>query len=225
MRKNIKIAAMTVAMAMMMAITACGSKDNTDKTQEAQTESTEASQAEETQEEESEEETEEETEETEEPSAPEAGSIEAGQFRSASGKYQITLPEGWVIDPDSDGEVAVFYSQDQSDMLEITYIEGGDAEEAREVYPESVEEYKGMVSREQDMEFVRYEVKNGDNGSQTFRYAVRYSNPEDGICYRAVSGSYDAASKKYICGVGTAESQSSEAEVLIETALGTLKLN
>lgn len=229
MRKNSKIAAMTMAVVVMMAITACGSKDNTSQTQETQAESTEASETEETQEEEGEEnleESEEETEgETAEPSAPQAGSIEAGLFRSASGKYQITLPEGWTIDEGSDEEVAVFFSPDQSDMLEITYVEGEDADGAREIYPESVDEYKEMVSRGQDMEFVRYEVKNGSDGSQTFRYAIRYSNPEDGVYYCTVSGSYDAAAKKYICAVGTAEAQGSEGEMLLETALGTLKLN
>ena len=74
------------------------------------------------------------------------------------------------------------------------------------------------------MEFVRYDVKNGSGGSQTFRYAIRYKNPEDGVRYYAISGSYDAAAKKYISAAGTVMSQGSEAESQIEAALDSLKL-
>lgn len=74
------------------------------------------------------------------------------------------------------------------------------------------------------MEFVRYEVKNGANGSQTFRYAIRYTNPKDGIRYYTISGSYDAAAKKYISAAGSIESEDNAVVDQVEAALDTLKL-
>lgn len=229
MRKNYKIAVMTMALAVMMAATACGSKDN-GSTTAAET-AAETTTAEAASEESTEEETEETTENEESSKAaeetaetPDVGTMDAGVFKSTSGTYQITIPDGWAVDEGSDDELVVFASKDGSDFLEITYVEGDDADGAREVYPATVDEYKELVSRGEDIEFVRYDVKNGDNGSQTFRYAIRYSNPEDGIRYYAVSGSYDAAAKKYVCAAGTVESEGADAETLIETALDSLSI-
>ncbi len=235
MRKNNTLAAIIIAMSVMMAATACGAKDNTKptdskqetsaemsaaETAEGKTESTESTKAGE------ESIAEEETEASEAAEKPvsEAGSLSSGVFQSATGKYQITLPEGWIMDEDGDESVAAFTSPNGNDMLEVTYVEGDDADGAREVYPDTEEEYKKLISRGEDMEFVRYDVENGSDGSQTFRYAIRYKNPDEGIRYYAVSGSYNAAAKKYICAAGTIESEDSKAEGQIEAALDSLKL-
>ena len=74
------------------------------------------------------------------------------------------------------------------------------------------------------MELVRYNVENGSDGSQTFSYAIRYKNPQDGVRYYAISGTYNAAAKKYISAAGTVESPDSAVEGQIEAALDTLKL-
>ena len=74
------------------------------------------------------------------------------------------------------------------------------------------------------MEFVRYDVKNGSDGSQTFRYALRYKTPQDGVRYYAISGSYNAATKTYISAAGTIGSTDSGVEGQIEAALDSLKL-
>lgn len=234
MRKNYKIAVLTMAMAVMMAATACSSKDNTETTAaettaETRAETTKAGDtttaqagATEKAEDESKKEADESGAEAE---APEAGSVEGGVFKSAAGAYQITPPEGWTIDGDSDESVAVFTSKEGNGFLEITYAEGEEADGAREVYPDTVEEYKDRVSRGEDMEFVRYEVKNGDNGSQIFRYGIRYTNPEDGIHYYAVSGSYDGAAKKYIMAAGTLEAEGEDLRAAVEKSLDSLVIN
>ncbi len=233
-RKNL-LAVIAVAMTVMMAATACGAKDNT-KEQEsskevAATAATTESKADETNGSEaasdSEDTDEAESEETTayvQRTAADSGSITSGVFTSKSGKYQITPPSGWSVDEDGDESIAAFTSPSGNDILEVTYVEGEDADGAREVYPDSMEEYKKLVSRGDDMEFVRYEVKNGDNGSQTFRYAIRYANPEDGIRYYSISGSYDAATKKYISAAGSVESEDQAVIDQIEASLDSLKL-
>lgn len=233
-RKNL-LAVIAVAMTVMMAATACGAKDNT-KEQEsskevAATAATTESRADETNGSEaasdSEDTDEAESEETTayvQRTAADSGSITSGVFTSKSGKYQITPPSGWSVDEDGDESIAAFTSPSGNDILEVTYVEGEDADGAREVYPDSMEEYKKLVSRGDDMEFVRYEVKNGDNGSQTFRYAIRYANPEDGIRYYSISGSYDAATKKYISAAGSVESEDQAVIDQIEASLDSLKL-
>lgn len=229
MRKNYKIAVLTMAAAVMMAATACGSKDSGSTTAVETTAETTTAEA--TTEESTEAETEESTEGEdsseeagEAAETPDVGTMDAGVFKNTSGTYEIKIPDGWNVDEGSDEGLIVFTSKDGSDFLEITYVEGDDADGAREVYPDTVEEYKQLVSRGEDMEFVRYEVKNGDNGSQTFRYAIRYSNPEDGVRYYAVSGSYDGAAKKYVCAAGTVESEGTDAETAIESALDSLSI-
>lgn len=234
MRKNKLLAAMVISMAVMMAASACGSKDNTKAGTETETSSEAGSQdttggsEEETGSEVSGEESETEDAEasaTEAPkAAPDAGTLDAGVFTSKSGKYQITPPQGWIIDEDSDESVAVFTSPNGSDSLEVIFVEGDDAEDSRENYPDTMEEYKEQINRGEDMEFVRYNVENGSNGSQTFRYSIRYKTPDDGVRYYAISGSYDAAAKKYISAAGTIESEGSDVESQIEAALDSLKL-
>lgn len=230
MRKNNLLAVIAVAMAVMMTAAACGSKDNTN-TEADQESSAEANAAEATGTEETDAEDEfsddegEDAAEATENTSSDAGNLVSGVFVSVSGKYQITPPEGWTIEDDGDESVVAFASPDGSDILEVTYVEGDEADGAREVYPDTMEEYKEYISRGEDIEFVLYNVENTSDGSQTFRYAIRYNDPEDGVRYYAVSGSYNAATKKYISAAGTIESADSGVEDQIEAALDSLTLN
>lgn len=229
MRKNNMLAVIVIAMTVMMAATACGSKDNTKSSKqetstEASTAATTKATADETKSTEETTGSEDEATQAAQKAASDAGSLSSGVFTSKSGKYQITPPQGWILDEDGDESSVAFTSPNGNDMLEVTYVEGDEADGAREVYPNTKEEYKKLISRGEDMDFVRYEVENGKNGSQTFRYAIRYKNPEDGVRYYAISGSYDAAKKKYISAAGTVQSSDSAVESQIEAALDSLKL-
>ncbi len=234
MRKNKIFAGILIAMAVMMTATACG-KNNTkaDTKQETQAEAgseettavnaevtgsdQETTEGEETSEEE-------ETKETQPITANDAGDIKEGLFTSKSGKYEIMPPKGWSLDEDGDESVVAFSSPNGEDYLEVTYVQGDDADGAREVYPATMDEYKKLISRGEDMEFVRYDVKNSSDGSQTFRYALRYKTPQDGVRYYTISGSYNAAAKTYISAAGTIGSTDSGVEEQIEAALDSLKL-
>ncbi len=233
MRKNKMLAVIAIAMAVMMAATGCGSKDNGKSSQDNPTEVSaaetkaagdESAGTDETALGEDESDEEDGTDETTETTASDAGDLTSGVFTSKSGKYQITPPEGWTIEDDGDESSVAFTSPNGNDLLEVVYVEGDDADGAREVYPNTMEEYKEFVSRGEDMEFVRYNVENGSDGSQTFRYAIRYKTNQDGVSYYAISGSYNAATKKYISAAGTIESPDSAVEGQIEAALDTLKL-
>ncbi|SET96536.1 hypothetical protein SAMN05443270_2316 [Lacrimispora sphenoides] len=229
MRKNKMLAVIAIAMAVMMAATGCGSKDNGKSSQDNPTEvsaaETKVAGTDETTLGEDESDSEEDgTNETTETTASDAGNLTSGVFTSKSGKYQITPPEGWTIEDDGDESSVAFTSPNGNDLLEVVYVEGDDADGAREVYPATMEEYKEFVSRGEDMEFVRYNVENGSDGSQTFRYAIRYKTNQDGVRYYAISGSYNAATKKYISAAGTIESPDTAVEGQIEAALDTLKL-
>lgn len=231
MRKNKIFAGIVIAMAVMMTATACGknnTKADTKQETEAGSDETTAVNAEvagsdkETSEEETAEE--DETKETQPITANDAGDIKEGLFTSKSGKYEIMPPKGWSLDEDGDESVVAITSPNGSDYLEVTYVQGEDADGAREVYPATMDEYKKLISRGEDMEFVRYDVKNGSDGSQTFRYALRYKAPQDGVRYYAISGSYNAATKTYISAAGTIGSTDSGVEEQIEAALDSLKL-
>jgi hypothetical protein len=74
------------------------------------------------------------------------------------------------------------------------------------------------------MEFVRYNVENGKNGSQKFDYAIRYNSPQDGVRYFAITGSYDAATKKYLSASASIESEDKAVIDQVEASLKTLKL-
>ncbi len=238
MRKNKIFAGIVIAMAVMMTATACG-KNNTkaDSKQETKQETQAEAGSEETtavnadvtgsgQETPEGEETsqEEETKETQPITANDAGDIKEGLFTSKSGKYEIMPPKGWSLDEDGDESVVAITSPNGEDYLEVTYVQGDDADGAREVYPATMDEYKKLISRGEDMEFVRYDVKNSSDGSQTFRYALRYKTPQDGVRYYAISGSYNAATKTYISAAGTIASTESGVEEQIEAALDSLKL-
>lgn len=229
MRKNKMLAVIAIAMAVMMAATGCGSKDNGKSSQDNPTEvsaaETKVAGTDETTLGEDESDSEEDgTDETTETTASDAGDLTSGVFTSKSGKYQITPPQGWTIEDDGDESSVAFTSPNGNDLLEVVYVEGDDADGAREIYPATMEEYKEFVSRGEDMEFVRYNVENGSDGSQTFRYAIRYKTNQDGVRYYAISGSYNAATKKYISAAGTIESPDTAVEGQIEAALDTLKL-
>ena len=155
---------------------------------------------------------------TAEKTGSEAGSIASGVFQSASGKYQIVPPQGWIIEGDSDENVVTFLSPDGRDVLEVVYAEGADADSEREIYPDTMEEYAQLIGRGEEMEFTRYQVENSGDGSQTFRYAIRYTG-QDGVRYYAVAGSYRTASRKYLRAEGTIETEGGEAESRIDAAL------
>jgi hypothetical protein len=233
-RKNL-LAVIALAMTVMVAATACGSKNNTkqqestkeaaatvtssETKEEGSKESDAASGSEDTKEAESEE-----TTAYVQKTSADAGSITSGVFTSASGKYEITPPTGWSVDEDGDESVASFTSPSGSDIVEVTYAEGEDADGAREVYPATMEEYKKQVDRGDGMEFVRYNVENGKNGSQKFDYAIRYKSPQDGVRYFAITGSYDAANKKYLSASASVESEDKAVIDQVEASLKTLKL-
>lgn len=233
-RKNL-LAVIALAMTVMVAATACGSKNNTKQPEstkeasatvassESKEEGSQASDAASGTEDTKEAESEETTAYVQKTSA-DAGSITSGVFTSASGKYEITPPTGWSVDEDGDESVASFTSPSGSDIIEVTYAEGEDADGAREVYPATMEEYKKLVDRGEGMEFVRYNVENGKNGSQKFDYAIRYKSPQDGVRYFAISGSYDAATKKYLSASATLESEDKAVIDQAEASLKTLKL-
>lgn len=228
-RKNL-LAVVALAMTVMVAATACGSKNNTkqpESTKEASatvaSSESKASDAAYESEDTKEAESEETTAYVQKTSA-DAGSITSGVFTSASGKYEITPPSGWSVDEDGDESIASFTSPNGSDIVEVTYAEGEDADGAREVYPATMEEYKKLVDRGEGMEFVRYNVENGKNGSQKFDYAIRYKSPQDGVRYFAISGSYDAATKKYLSASATLQSEDKAVIDQAEASLKTLKL-
>lgn len=229
MRKNKLLTGIVIAMAVMAATTACGSKDNktTETTKDADTKvsvaETTVADAETTESVESTDEADESTQ-SEQKTSSDAGKITSGVFTSVSGKYEITPPAGWTLDNDGDESVVAFTSPNGNDVLEVTYAEGEEADGAREEYPATMEEYKKLINRGEDMEFVRYNVENGADGSQTFRYAIRYKTPDDGIRYFTISGSYDATAKKYLSATGSIESSDTGVEGQIEAALDTLKL-
>lgn len=216
MRKNSRIITLAVAAAVMMAVTACGSKDKTETTAstEATTEAvtttaaaeTSLSEAESTEAEDQteEEETDEAEEAAEETTASASGEIGSdGVFQAANGKFEIKVPAGWTIDEGSDDEYVTFLSANGEDMLEIMTISGSSADSVREIYPDTAEEYKNMVSRGDGMEILSYDVNTKEDGSQTFQYSMKYTNPSDGIHYLAESGTYDAAKQTYSCATGT----------------------
>ncbi|WP_124065601.1 hypothetical protein [Clostridium sp. E02] len=232
MRKNKLLTGIVIAMAVMAATTACGSKDNkkTDTTKDTDTKvsmaETTVADTETSESDEADNESDEanESSQSEQKTSSDAGKIASGVFTSVSGKYEITPPAGWTLDNDGDESVVAFTSPDGNDVLEVTYAAGEEADGAREEYPDTKEEYKKLINRGEDMEFVRYNVKNGADGSQTFRYAIRYKTPDDGVRYFAISGSYDATAKTYLSATGTIESSDTGVEDQIEAALDTLKL-
>ena len=237
MRKNSRIITLAVAAAVMMAVTACGSKDKTETTAstEATTEAvtttaaaeTSLSEAESTEAEDQteEEETDEAEEAAEETTASASGEIGSdGVFQAANGKFEIKVPAGWTIDDGSDDEYVTFLSANGEDMLEIMTISGSSADSVREIYPDTAEEYKNMVSRGDGMEILSYDVNTKEDGSQTFQYSMKYTNPSDGIHYLAESGTYDAAKQTYSCATGTVMSTDEAVAKQIEEAVKSFKI-
>lgn len=117
-----------------------------------------------------------------------------------------------------------FLSASGDDMLEIMTISGSSADSIREIYPDTAEEYKNMVSRGDDMKILSYDVKTKDDGSQTFQYSMKYTNPNDGIHYLAESGSYDAAKQTYSCATGTVMSTDEAVSKQVEEAVKSFKI-
>lgn len=247
MRKNRKILTLAVAAAVMMAVTACGSKDKTETTAstEAVTEAETTTEAAETtaaegssaagadqaaagdavSDEDADAEGEdldaEDTEaETERNTVSEAGTIGAdGTFKAVNGRFEIKVPAGWSVDEGSDDEYVTFLSESGEDMLEIINVSGSSADSIREVYPDTAEEYIKMVSRDDGMEVLSYNVDTKDDGSQTFQYSMKYANPSDGIHFLAESGAYEASKEAYICVTGTVTSSDDAVRKQVEEAV------
>lgn len=239
MRKNRMIVTLAIAAAVMMAVTACGSKktastettteavtEQTDTTAEKSTEgttTTEASSEETT--EETTESAEETTEESTEETTPEAGEVKSdGSFAPSNGRYTVTPPAGWSLDEGSDENYATFLPENGDDMLELMYLTGGDSESMVELLPATAEEYKQYISRDGNLDIVKYDVKVKDDGSQTFSYAVRYNDPSDGVYYLAVSGIYDAAKKEYIAATGTVMSEGEDIIKAVQAAVDSFQI-
>ncbi len=212
MRKNSRIITLAVAAAVMMAVTACGSKDKTETTAstEATTEAVTTTAAAETSLSEAEStEAEDQTEEgkrqmraeeaAEETTASASGEIGSdGVFQAANGKFEIKVPAGWTIDEGSDDEYVTFLSQ-MGRHAEIMTISGSSADSVREIYPDTAEEYKNMVSRGDGMEILSYDVNTKGMKPDLPVFHMKYTNPSDGIHYLAESGTYDAAKQTYSC--------------------------
>lgn len=245
MRKNNRIITLAVAAAVMMAVTACGSKDKTETaaateaateatteaakaaaTTEASSESTKAGEmTEETEDTDEGEDTEGEDGAEEETTASPAGEVGSeGLFQAASGKFEIRIPDGWTIDDGGDDEYVTFFSPNGEDMLEIMNLSGNAADSAHEDYPDTAEEYKKIVSRGDNMEILSYDVKTKEDGSQTFQYSIKYNNPADDVHYLAASGSYDAAKKSYIGVTGTVMSEDEGVAKQVEEAVKSFKI-
>ena len=244
MRKTKILVPLALAASVMMAVTACGSKNTKETTAptEAATEAeatvapttaesgADISSEENKEEKEAESEdeadvTEEEITEAAELSAK-AGSIgEDGIFTAANGMYTITPPEGWVADGESDGEYVTFYAENDEDMLELVSITGEDAAFMLEEYPETAEEYKQLVSRGGGMDILSYDVKTAEDGSQTFRYSIRYPDAGDDVHYMAVSGAYNAEAETYVCATGSILSNDEGAADKVEAAVNSFKIN
>lgn len=231
MTKNKIFTALMIAAAVMAGVTACGgSADTTEETtvqaatetQESQTQQTEAAASESVNgQEENGEKQEEET--VSKVTLTDGGSLdESGKFVASSGKYEITPPADWRLDEGSDEEFTTFFSSDELDMLEINYETGEAADDMNEQYPDTAQEYQSQISRGEAMEIVKYEIQNEEDGSQTFRYAIRYPDAEDGLKYLAVSGVYRAAAHEYIGATVTIESDDSQGEAKAEAALDSL---
>lgn len=238
MRKNNRIITLAVAAAVMMAVTACGSKDKTETTvstevtteavtttaaPETTAESAETEETEETAEDGESEESEDQVEETTVSQAGETGAD--GVFKAATGKFEITVPQGWTIDGGSDDEYVTFLSESGDDMLEVTSISGSSADSIREVYPDTAEEYQNMVSRDDGMQILSYDVKTKEDGSQTFQYSMKYDNPSDGIHYLIESGAFDAAKQTYTSVTGTVMSVDENVQKQVEEAVKSFKIN
>lgn len=232
MRKNRMIVTLAIAAAVMMAVTACGSKKaaSTETTTEAVTEQTDTTEEKSTEgmtttEASSEETTEETTEESTEETTPEAGEVKSdGSFAPSNGRYTVTPPAGWSLDEGSDENYATFLPENGDDMLELMYLTGGDSESMVELLPATAEEYKQYISRDGNLDIVKYDVKVKDDGSQTFSYAVRYNDPSDGVHYLAVSGRYDAAKKEYIAATGTVMSEGEDIIKAVQAAVDSFQI-
>lgn len=229
--KGLLVAAM--AAAFMMIATACGSSNKETTAAESSTaETVETTTADETEEgveanaDASNEETDEEStvEETtaETPAETKAGVIETdNSFNAANGKYTISVPSGWVVDSDSDEELATFTSANGNDMIEVIYVTGDAVDSERQILPATADEFKQYIARgDESLDIVKYDVK---NDGATFRYAVKYNSADESIKYTEVAGYYDAGKKEYLSATATVESDGQDAIDAVSKALDSFK--
>lgn len=234
MRNNKLVMLTALAASCMMIITACGKPATAEPTTEAVTTTAEVTTTETT-------ETTDETSTAAESSgsvvivaeestvsetvSPEVGSTDAsGKFTAKSGKFEIKVPTGWVVDPSSDSEYTTLLSPEGSDFIEIIYSTG-DIEDAIQTMPESVDDYKAMVSRgDENFEISNYKVENtADGKGQTYQYSVKYKDSD--VQYMSISGYYDLNAKESILVTATVETEGAEAVKAVDDAMASFKIN
>lgn len=240
MKKNRKVMLLAAAVAVMLAATGCGTKNKGAEEETSAKAATQAQSQQATADEtavesstamsgETLEESEDEVGESvaaAETESPPVGSLGAdGIYQSDSGRYKITLPKGWSMDGGSDKSYVTYISPSGDDTLDIVDLTGSDIDSEREEYPDTAEEYQNMVSRGDGMKILSYNVKSGDDGSQTFQYTAQYDNPDDGVYFRAVSGAYNAKKQTYICATGNVSSAVENEKKQVGDAVLSLKTN
>lgn len=228
MKKHKLVTIGILSAVVMMAATACSSK--TTETTAAPTTTAEETTAATTEEtttalDGSSEEDESTVEESEEstPAPTDAGVADAsGKFKAANGKYEITIPEGWTIDGSSDESFATFISADGSSYIEVEY-QTGDIEGLVEELPDSMEEYKSWVIRDEDADFVNYNVENTANG-QNYQYAIKYNSADADPKYMSINCSYDTKAKQYLSATAVVEADSADAIKAVDEAMKSFKM-
>lgn len=222
--KGITFAAIMAA--VMMMATACGGKTSSNETTADAAAETTASTTDASAADEDEDEDETEVETVGVTMAENAGAIEDnGKFADASGKYEITLPDGWLIDKDSDDMVAVFTSPDGNDIIEITYVKGDDVSGEREVLPDDADEFEEYISRGEDtVEIVTYDIDKKDNGDESFHYAVKFTEEDSEDKYNEAIGEYNAANEEYVYANATITSSGEDIIKTVSEAMSSFKI-
>lgn len=217
MKKHKLIVIGTFAAMMMMAMTACSTK--TTETTAAVTTVAETTTAEATTKE-----SETETETTVETEAAKAGKLDdTGKFVAANGTFELTLPKGWIVDGESDENVAIFSTEDGSSYLEVQY-EAGDIDGLAEELPDSKEEYKSWVIRSDEAaEFTHYNVENTENG-QNYQYAIKYTGEEADPNYMSINVSYDLKAGTYLNATAVVQSESEDAVKVVDELMNSFKI-
>lgn len=166
-------------------------------------------------------------EETETTAAIQSGSLDtSNKFTAVSGKYEIIVPNGWIVEPESDETLTTFTSADGNDYIEINY-ETGDIEAMVEKLPATSDEYMQMISRgDNSMEIVSYNVTTSEDGNtQIFQYAIKDNAEDSDAKYTYVTGKYDLNAKTFISATGIASTSGDEIIKTIDTAMNSFKIN
>ncbi|MEF9940603.1 MAG: hypothetical protein RR768_10880 [Clostridium sp.] len=141
------------------------------------------------------------------------GEIDAnGKFTSADGAYEITLPAGWVVSPDSEEGLVCLTSADEKDIIEIISENGDDAAAMLVTFPETAEEYnksKELPAKE----ITKYSImKDAEEGVETFQIYSKFDKADGKTPYTftALSGVQDATDKIYYAANALIQSEGME---------------